>query len=568
MIQPTAKSSTTDIKVKTDSIEKYDNSKSSSDRVFVDKSKPEVDMYKKNELRRLDIEGSKDNKDNQASQDNQASHQTADQTPLAIESGIKVFNIRNKEDVPMNLAKDFAIFMGYLAILVLLFCVLSFVVLLLNIDFTQVYSDRQIHTYVVCYLINGFVTLDLVNLVRLQMRYRLTKHVTGQSVDPFTSTTSQALTSTGCSFVRIVAGTMLVTDVGVGSLLRLSVYASQMTQITFLLVVVGLNVVKVGQLLLGVWIWKMIDKKIARPEQLDEFNKEAPKRIYVFYLLLSVMKILPFCQLVCSFIGEEIAPYLPDVRLMLIFCIIYPLIMGFWQKLMSIIDKKAELDIEFIGESYSLMYAVLPYKMVYLSIDPPEVVGMVLGIKIVYKTIAYLIIPGYTTLKQYRLNKRKERQSNISNTTTVPKRGNKKSTTIIQVKRLLSQFFDDPAKGKKLFMNKFLVLQSSDIFVNICVVVLLLVDKYVLNRLGGYGMDRETSFIEQFATFSGIELGIDVFILIVYGLVLRKMLFSGKYNFSSRFKRFYLNLASHIVLAGAILFFLCYYIRYSIKFTA
>lgn len=474
------------------------------------------------------------------------------------------------EDEKIPEIKDFGLTLFYLGILVLLFCVLSIIVLFLNIDFREIFSATGTHNYVICYLINGVVTLDLLNLVRLQMRYRITKHATGSSMDPFSTKQSNGLQSVHRRFLLVCSLVMSLTDIGIGYLLHLSVYKTNLTQITFLLVIVALNFVKVLQLLAGVRCWTLLSSRLATKEQLQVFNEIIPKRIYFSFFMLSLMKILPFCQLVCSFFGELIAPYLPDIRLLLFFCLAYPLIMGFWQKLMSIIDEKAELNIDFLGESYSLMYAVLPYKMVYLSLDEPEVIGLLLGVKIFYKTLAYLAIPGYTTIKEYRKKKKIEQKkaARAEAENQQPIRRDQKRKTTINVKEIFGQFFDDPAKDKKQFMNKFLVLQTSDIFVNICVAVLLLVDKYILIKLGGYGMNRETSFMVTFMEFAAIELGIDIFFLIVYGLILKKMLFSGSYNFSTRFKTFYWNVSSHIVLAGAVLFFICYYIRYSIKFTA
>ena len=79
--------------------------------------------------------------------------------------------------------------------------------------------------------------------------------------------------------------------------------------------------------------------------------------------------------------------------MILAFCAIYPILMGLVQAIMDTIAEKIELKLNLVAELYSLFYAALPYKLVYLDIEDLELGFLVLGVKFVYKMIVYLIIP-------------------------------------------------------------------------------------------------------------------------------------------------------------------------------
>lgn len=493
------------------------------------------------------------------------------------------------EEKPKCAAIDFLYLFLYILVIVTAFSLLGIISLLINFDFRSVYASASNHNHVISHLINGLLTADLINLMMIQTRFRLSRESSGRPVEIFGRMEKYRLPKSQKIFFLWMVFFMLVTDAGSGFLFRLSIWQTGLTQITFLLVVIALNVVQLFQLMFALFIFDSCIYPFLNQETKDSFKETSPKRPYKLFFLLGLFRTLPFCQLVCSFIGELIAPYLPDIRLLLLFCFSYPVLMGFWQKLMSVIDDKLELDLEFLGESYSLMYAVLPYKMVYLSVDDPEIVGLILGIKTFYKTVAYIIVPVYGKCKEKMLiarQKRMEEEAKAKEGDKVTadkkedvqgesdskqiqlKKEKEGKELVVKLGALFKQFFDDPMKGKILFMNKFLVLQINDIYVNVLVFVLLIIDSYALVYVDGESMEKPAEFIKQFGMFSGIELGMDIFFLIVYGSVIKYLLFDNNYDLSSKVKRFYTNMSSHITIACVVLFTVCYYIRYSIKFTA
>jgi hypothetical protein len=113
---------------------------------------------------------------------------------------------------------------------------------------------------------------------------------------------------------------------------------------------------------------------------------------------LGLFKILPLVELFVAFLGEWFALFL-HTNIVLIFCAIYPVLMGAIQKLMDLIDEKCNLDLDLVAELYSLFYASVPYKLVYLNIEETLIGFVVLAIKFSFKMIVYVIVP---TIKERR----------------------------------------------------------------------------------------------------------------------------------------------------------------------
>jgi hypothetical protein len=107
---------------------------------------------------------------------------------------------------------------------------------------------------------------------------------------------------------------------------------------------------------------------------------------------LLLFKILPFVELMIAFFGEFLANKI-DPRVVILFCIVYPLLMGVIGRLMDAIDEKLDLNMDLVAELYGLFYASLPYKLVYLDIEEIEIGFIVLVVKLVYKLIIYVIVP-------------------------------------------------------------------------------------------------------------------------------------------------------------------------------
>jgi 1,4-dihydroxy-2-naphthoate octaprenyltransferase len=109
-----------------------------------------------------------------------------------------------------------------------------------------------------------------------------------------------------------------------------------------------------------------------------------------------------------AFFGEFLAKQIHP-RMVIVFCMVYPILMGTIGMLMDTIDEKLALNLELVAELYGLFYASLPYKLVYLDIEELEIGFIVLGVKLVYKLIVYVIVP----LKKHKASKKKSSSRKI-----------------------------------------------------------------------------------------------------------------------------------------------------------
>ena len=121
---------------------------------------------------------------------------------------------------------------------------------------------------------------------------------------------------------------------------------------------------------------------------------ETSKKLFTLrkVCFLVVFKLSPFIQLFISFFGEYLAIYMSPMAI-LVFCSIYPFLMGLVQKVTSLIDREEDFKLDMFAEVYSLFYASLPYKLVYLGLDSLWMGFAVLGIKTVFKLTVYVILP-------------------------------------------------------------------------------------------------------------------------------------------------------------------------------
>lgn len=114
---------------------------------------------------------------------------------------------------------------------------------------------------------------------------------------------------------------------------------------------------------------------------------------------LGFFKILPLVELLVAFFGEFFTGLFNNVNVMFLFCSIYPVLMGAIQKSMDFINTECNLELELVAELYSLLYASMPYKLVYLNIEETLIGFIVLGIKFTYKMIIYVIVPAIKVRK-------------------------------------------------------------------------------------------------------------------------------------------------------------------------
>ena len=127
-------------------------------------------------------------------------------------------------------------------------------------------------------------------------------------------------------------------------------------------------------------------------------------------MAVSVFKVLPLVELFVAFLGEYISLFISP-NIILLFCAVYPILMGSVQKTMGFLNSRFELHLDIVVELYSLFYASLPYKLVYLGIETFLVGYIVLGIKICYKIIIYILTPWYKQRKMVKKEDVKKKSS-------------------------------------------------------------------------------------------------------------------------------------------------------------
>lgn len=94
-------------------------------------------------------------------------------------------------------------------------------------------------------------------------------------------------------------------------------------------------------------------------------------------------------------------------RFEFIFCMTYPILMGTVQAINSTINDKNDFQLDLLAEAYSVLFASLPYKMLFLGIEEVWIAFTILGIKTSYKLIAFIIIPLIKYCNEERVNKNK-----------------------------------------------------------------------------------------------------------------------------------------------------------------
>jgi len=153
-------------------------------------------------------------------------------------------------------------------------------------------------------------------------------------------------------------------------------------------------------------IFRMVGRKHKNQEGkfLSTFSEDSEGILSMkFIIALAIFKILPLVELFVALTGEWISLFLhPNV--VLFFCSVYPILMGVVQKMMDFLNDKFDLELDLVAELYSLFYASLPYKLVYLNIEDFFIGFIVLAIKITFKLIVYVIVP---ILKHRKAQKKK-----------------------------------------------------------------------------------------------------------------------------------------------------------------
>ena len=323
----------------------------------------------------------------------------------------------------------------------------------------------------------------------------------------------------------------------------------------------------------------------------------------VFFL--AIFKIMPFIQLSVSFLAESLTGQI-DIKLYVALCISYPFLMGGIQKLTSKINDDNEFKMDLIAEAYSLFFAALPYKLIYLQIDMTWIIISVISIKATFKLIAYILIPYFKVKKfkeknlrekSIRKNKieiissiaempnsqnldnlknnqpqKKNRVSQIPNTTkrvnkNFQRKPGRRSSTRIQS---ILEFFSEEVRDSKMFSIKFFILQVFDITSNIAVFNLIITAKFIAKPILGYSpMLFPPNFIGTISFWTTVSFGLilKVELLLDLGYLVgcfryyKRVFFNGNIQEIFRgIKNFEKHYKWNIPLASYILFTICYYI--------
>ena len=122
----------------------------------------------------------------------------------------------------------------------------------------------------------------------------------------------------------------------------------------------------------------------------DFFSKIFTTKVIIF---LAVFKVVPYIQLLLSFIGEMIAELFGSNLVVLLFCLVYPVTMGAMQFVNSAINDGYKLELDMLAETSSLFFASIPYSIIYLNLEVEWFAYTVLGIKVFYKVFGYVVVP-------------------------------------------------------------------------------------------------------------------------------------------------------------------------------
>ena len=190
---------------------------------------------------------------------------------------------------------------------------------------------------------------------------------------------------------------------------------------------------------------------------------------------------LPFFQLEVAFFGEFLASILivPFYeRFEFIFCMTYPILMGAVQLINQAINEKNDFQLDLLAEAYSVLFASLPYKMLFLGIDAIWIALTILGIKTGYKLIAFIIIPIIKYFNEERVNRNKIKAEKQKISESI-KLSSQNILNVAQEDQKIAEGLDQitSIKGncheneKNLdFALKFFLLQISDLVSNVGVI--------------------------------------------------------------------------------------------------
>ena len=125
--------------------------------------------------------------------------------------------------------------------------------------------------------------------------------------------------------------------------------------------------------------------------------------------ILTSLKLSPFIQIFLSFLSGHLTDK-HGVPGLVVLCSFYPALMGAIQKVTSFANEKFGMGFGILIETYSLLFASLPYKLKWLGMSKNAMAFLVLGIKGGFKVVAYIAIPVLRQLVDNMAKKADERK--------------------------------------------------------------------------------------------------------------------------------------------------------------
>lgn len=227
-------------------------------------------------------------------------------------------------------------------------------------------------------------------------------------------------------------------------------------------------------------------------------------------------------------------------------CLLYPITMEGFKIALSIVNTVLKLDMEEYIDLISLPFAALPYRTLYFSVDEPNLAGAIIGVKIIYKAAVYVLFANTLHfLIPFTTNVKLKLLSCITR---------KKHTVDKELQRKkVENRIEELAKG-------FQVLQFSDIYMNLAVVAIAYIIKWIRpdHQLLAAGDEQQYSL---FLTFAFIEVSVDTAIWIIVILIWKfcSKNFRG-FHFLKTFKEFLHEVSALYILVNWALFTLIFLI--------
>ena len=286
---------------------------------------------------------------------------------------------------------------------------------------------------------------------------------------------------------------------------------------------------------------------------------------------LGIFLILPFVQLMLSVSSQLLFDYLGETThpgFSYIVCVAYPTVIGLCKNLMELVNKKFNLEIDCHLEFISLAFAALPYRALFFSLDSLTEAAIVIGIKIWYKVMVYIVAQivkkRAKRLTRKCFKKRKEKTIQPSKTSYRKSRSATRElrTTIITIDGLSEKQRKTKANfnAASRFVSKFIVLEFCDVYDLIAFTSIFAIFKFIPYENPFKSLT--SSEYNSRLLFAGIELGVDLALWVIILLSWRKIEHLNKIKIAKCALKFFREIKWVFLTVNLTLFFSLYMLVY------